>query len=723
MGLCMGLKKYFVSSLVVASMLFAEELGIINVESSTIDDKFDNKKTEVSNTSTISGTDVDNEHIDNINQVLRGITGITSEVTTGDSLKIHIRGVENQMYMGEKPGVAVVIDGVPVFERTGSVNIDLDNIESIKVIKGGASYLFGDDALSGAVVITTKRGAKYNNSFFSSEFGSYGYSKLLARQGFSNDKFNAHIQISQRKSDGYHEDSDYLSKYLNGKVQYYIDDTSDLTFGLEMSKREKDSHGTVGGVTEANTNPKSIFTGNMESRDYTRNFDVELQKYFLTYSKDFENNSNLLLNAYIYKDDTTFMSRPQEYDATGVKKTTYTDDDYVYDNDYSQIQKGIKAEYRLSFDSSAMLLGLDLRDNNYKNRTTYRVAQRLTFRPPHRYASVGDDSSNNDTDESVYAIYGEYKYAFTSDFSMTTNLRYDKIKLDYTDSKSNSLKKEFDVFSYRLGANYQLASDWTLYANYSTGFRAPTISQLFAGDVTTYGATINNPDLKPEKADNYEIGVRAKYSGIIYDLSLFMIDRKDFIMKSTGNYGGNSKTEYSWENIGGARHTGLEFSAKGKLIDDLSMGLAYTYLDAKYTKYDTFVMDLYANGLKTYSPTDNTIPRTPKHRVNLALDYQITPSLIANANIESVSKYYADDLNTLEIEEHTTLDMGLRYTTKISKYEVSLFAKVENVFDKHYYNSARASGDRDENGVFDYEDLSITVNQGRFYSAGLSLKF
>jgi len=719
MGLFMGLKRYFVSSLVVASMLFAEELGIINVESSTIDDKFDNKKTEVSNTSTVSGTDIDSAHVDNINQVLRGITGLTSEVTTGDSLKIHIRGVENQMYMGEKPGVAVVIDGVPVFERTGRVNIDLDNIESIKVIKGGASYLFGDDALSGAVIITTKRGAKYNNSFFSSEFGSYGYSKLLARQGFSNDKFNAHIQISQRKSDGYHEDSDYLSKYLNGKVQYYIDDTSDLTFGMELSKREKDSHGTVGGVTQADSNPKSVFDGDMESRDYTRDYSVELQKYFLTYSKDFENNSNLLLNAYIYKDDTTFMSRPQEYDATGTKQTTYTDDDYVYDNDYSQIQKGIKAEYRLSFDSFAMLLGLDLRENNYKNKTIYRVAQKPSrFSPP---VFAGDESSNNDTDESVYAVYGEYKYAFTSNFSMTTNLRYDKIKLDYTDSSANSLNKEFDVFSYRLGANYQLASDWTLYTNYSTGFRAPTISQLFAGDVSTYGETKNNPDLKPEKADNYEIGVRAKYSGIIYDLSLFMIDRKDFIMKTSGNYGDTDTTDM-WANVGGARHTGLEFSAKGRLLDDLSMGLAYTYLDAKYTDYKTFGID-FGGTVTNFDVTDNTIPRTPKHRVNLALDYQITPSLLVNANIESVSKYYADDLNRLEIEEHTTLDLELNYSFKLSSYEFNLFGKVENVFDKHYYNSARASGDRDENGVFDYEDLSLTVNQGRFYSAGLSLKF
>ena len=87
--------------------------------------------------------------------------------------------------MGERPGVAVVIDGVPVFERTGRVNIDLDNIESIKVIKGGASYLFGDDALSGAVIITTKRGANYDNIHLSGEVGSFDYRKALARTGFA----------------------------------------------------------------------------------------------------------------------------------------------------------------------------------------------------------------------------------------------------------------------------------------------------------------------------------------------------------------------------------------------------------------------------------------------------------------------------------------------------------------------------------------------------------
>lgn len=713
-----------------------EDLGEIHIYSSTIDDKFEAKKGEASSVTTISGEKVDEAHATNIHEVLRSIPGITSEVTTGDSLKIHIRGVENQMYMGEKPGVAVVIDGVPVFERTGSVNIDLDNIESIKVIKGGASYLFGDDALSGAVIITTKKGAKYDHNFASVEKGSFGYQKLLARTGYANDDLSFHLQASERKADGYHEDSDYAAKYLNGKLQYYIDETSDVTFGAEYSKREKDSHGTVGGATEARTNPKSVYLGDQDSRDYTRGYDVELGKFFATYSKDFEDNSNLLVNTYIYTDDTEFMSSPQTKDANGTKQAYFDDDDYVYNNFYEQTQRGVKSEYRTASESHATLLGLDLRANEYKNKTTYRVPQALVvYGGPHAgvtpdYYQPGDFNSDSATDEKVFALYGEYKYALSKKLSVTSNLRYDLIKLDYADYRDNAFKEDFKVWSYRLGTNYQFNDTASLYANFSTGFRAPTVNQLYAGDVSAWGDTQNNPDLDPEKSLNYEIGFRTIQHGITYDISLFQLDREDYIMKTTGNYGNSDGSIVEmWDNIGGARHRGLELAASGKMMEDLSFNLTYTYLDAKYTDYKNFGI---AMGESTswasapvyyYDVTGNRIPRTSKHQVNLITEYRATDHLKFTTEINAKSSYYADDLNQIKVGGHATLDLGVDYKTKLNGYEVSMFARADNLFDKQYYSTARSSSDRNEDGIFDAEDLSITVNPGRMITAGLSMKF
>ncbi|MDY0121585.1 MAG: TonB-dependent receptor [Sulfurimonas sp.] len=724
--------KILLSALCASALqLGATDLGLIHVESSTIDDKFETKMSEVSNTSTISGERVDDSHVENLQQVLQSIPGVTTTTSTGDSLKIHLRGVENQMYMGEKPGVAIVIDGVPVFERTGSVNIDLDNIENVKVIKGGASYLFGDDALSGAIIITTKKGAKYNHNFATAEAGSYGYKKLLARTGYANEDLSFHIQASQRSADGYWENSDYDAKYLNGKLQYYLDDTSDITFGMEYSQREKDSHGTVGGATQAQINPESIYTGDQQSRDYTRKFDVELLKLFLTYSKDFENNSNLLVNGYLYTDDTQFISSPQTRNGSGAKDATLGDEDYVYDNDYSQIQRGIKSEYRSSFESFATLLGVDLRANSYENEVKYKVNQALITYGPFGsvtpdYYQAGDFKSNDTTDENIYAIYGEYKQALSDKLTATANLRYDKIKLDYKDYEQNNFKNQFNVYSYRIGANYQVGEKSTFYANYSTGFRAPTVRQLYAGDLSSWGSTANNPDLKPEKSHNYEIGFRTIQSKINYDIALFQIDRKDFIMKSSGNYG-DTDTEDMWANIGGAKHRGLELSVNGKATQELFFNLAYTYLDAYYTQYDSFGMDLDGNPntnvVTFFNVTDNTIPRTSKHQLNTILEYIPITGLKVGAEMNFKSNYFADDLNRIRIPSHAVYNITSSYKKKFADTTFEVFARIDNLFNKDYYQTARASGDRNDDGVFDAEDLSITVNQGRVYRAGMSVKF
>ncbi len=154
-----------------------QKMDEVLVTSTTIDDRFASKRDEPSSVHVISGQTVDAQRPENMIELLQSIPGVTADISSGDEIKIKLRGVENQRYMGEKPGVAIVIDGVPVFERTGKVNVDLDNIESIRVIKGGASYLFGEDALIGAVIITTKRGAKYKGVTVAADVGSYDYNR------------------------------------------------------------------------------------------------------------------------------------------------------------------------------------------------------------------------------------------------------------------------------------------------------------------------------------------------------------------------------------------------------------------------------------------------------------------------------------------------------------------------------------------------------------------
>jgi iron complex outermembrane receptor protein len=64
-----------------------------------------------------------------------------------------------------------------------------------------------------------------------------------------------------------------------------------------------------------------------------------------------------------------------------------------------------------------------------------------------------------------------------------------------------------------------------------------------------------------------------------------------------------------------------------------------------------------------------------------------------------------------------------KHSRKWGDVSVDMFARIDNVLDKFYFNTARVSADRNYDKVYNQEDLSLTVNPGRVYTAGLSLKF
>ncbi|MEN6585890.1 MAG: TonB-dependent receptor [Sulfuricella sp.] len=731
-----------------------QKMDEVVVTSTTIDDRFESRRNDPTNVNVIDGKKVDDAHVENIMQVLQAIPGVTADVSSGDEIKIKLRGIENQRYMGEKPGVAVVIDGVPVFERTGKVNIDLDNIESIKVIKGGASYLFGDDGLSGAVIITTKRGAKYAGLTLGADIGSYNYNKEVARVGFAGEKGSGHLQVSNRKSDDYYFQSAYQTQYLDGNFQYYLSDTSDLSFGFETSQREKDKHGSVTGATQAALDP----TGTV-GRDYARKFNVDLQKLNLTYSNNYDTKSNVLLSAYEFRDHTVFWSAPQRVDANGVTVPNSNTDAYTTNNDYRQVQRGLKGEWRSGRDNLGWLAGLDVRRNNYQNLNTYlldfcsRTGAGCAPANLNRAGSVIQDDS---VDENVNAIYGELKFAPTKPLTLTFNGRHDNIGLDYTSKQVNTApgtfftpppqSRTFNVDSWRGGVNYAVNDSLGVYGNISTGFRAPSIDQLYRGSISpTGGKTANNENLKPEQALNYEIGLRSRSDllgiAVDWDAALFQIDRKDYIMATTGQYGGTSTTYVEkYDNIGGVRNRGFELSLRSDRKREFYADLAYTYISAYFTRYDQFVQVLgspYAPGTiyQVYNNTGRHVPRVPTHALNTTVTWQARQDLRIGLEMDARSGSWADEINQNKLPGRTLFNLLANYDLKINPAgtakgtKLSLFARIDNLFDRDYWVTARGTNDSANyitgayDRVYNANDPSIIVGRPRTWSVGISATF
>jgi len=704
----------------------------ITIESSTIDDKFDAKMLEVSTTATIESKELEDFHAQNIAEVLNTIPGVTVRINEGDSNKIHIRGIAAETYMGEKPGVAIVIDGVPVQERAGSVNLDSDNIENIKIIKGGASYLYGNDAIAGAVIITTKKPKGVNEGFVTTEAGSYGYQKHVARYIGSTEDFAFEAQGSYKASDGYWENSDYWAKSFNGKFQYYIDDSSDITLGLDKSTRYENDTGsithTVDGVNQIETNPTSI--GEV---GYATMYDIDLSKYFLTYSKDFEDDSNLMAQIYQYEDTTT--NRNGAFD--GIPDNGLLRDDHLYNAYANTLQRGLKSEYRMDGDKIASMLGVDIARNKTKKNTKDRVdavVRGTTY-------TIGNLRSNTESEENINAVYGELKYKVSEKILTSLNARLDKISYDYTNHlTAESWDKDFTEPSYRLGATYKVKENSVIYTNVSTGFRVPTLDQIYAGDMITStrtGTYSNNTGIKTEKTYNYEIGFRNKSGMFSYEVSIYQLNRDDVIGRNSGNYASTQGIDVNYDNMSDVRNRGLELSLRSDNNRDFSFVFNYTYLDSKYTRYDEYNLilneagtDLDGNGRTSddyvegvYDLSGNSVPRISKHTIFLEGNYRATPDLTLTADVNYRSSQFADELNRVKVDGYSIVNLRTKYNIKISSFDIELFAKVDNVLDKQYYMMPRATGDRNDDGVYDVRDMGLTVNPGRLYLAGLSATF
>lgn len=741
-------RKYLVLpvAMICINCSFASEeqsyiLKTVTTYSSAISDRFDSTQQNPSSSTFISGEEIDDQHAKNIQEILRGIPGITSDLYgDGDGIKIKIRGIDNQRYYGEQPGVAIVIDGVPIFERTGKVNIDLDNIESIRVVKGGASYLYGEDALAGAVIITTKGAKDKNDISLGYEQGSFGYNKELLSANFSQSILSGRFQYSKRETDGYHYLSNRDSESYSVNFNLNLSDNSRLKFNYEGIDLFRDGNGYVKGVTQAKDDPKA----KNATRGYSRNTDTDLKRFNLTYSYDFSDTGSLSLIGYQFKDKTSFWSAPVRFDGLGKPVPNSSYDAYANITNYEQTQRGAKLEIKESFGNLALMGGLDFRDDQFEDITSAKQDYKHSPSPFAPVIKQGTVTSKGERTERTKAAYTELKYALTDFTTLTGNYRFDHIALNDEDKltfeKSDS---SFDISSWRLGIDQSLTDRTSVYAGVSTGFRTPTLSQLST-----------NNSIDPEHTRNYEIGVRSEQPILGWNTSIngsiFHLRRKDFITDVVErDPSGARDTKY--ENIGDVVSQGIELALSTGIKNNLSFDLAYTYLDSYYKKYDDFYLALgnsrgtevnsydqltNPNGqvyFKHYNNKNNQVPRTPKHSANFRTHWHLHKDFYLTAEADYKSSSYADEINQEKIKQRTLLNLTANYKTNLRIFgrtdsQINAFLKVENVTNKKYYSSVYGSQDSAGiNGIFDgvynSEDLSIIVDPGRTWSTGLTVRF
>jgi iron complex outermembrane receptor protein len=178
--------------------------------------------------------------------------------------------------------------------------------------------------------------------------------------------------------------------------------------------------------------------------------------------------------------------------------------------------------------------------------------------------------------------------------------------------------KTFSKTSSRIGASYSFINEFNLFANWSQGFVPPSTEEL-ASNPEGYSGF--NTHLVPATSMGYEIGARGFFSDIIYyEITGFIMDTENdfFRFKQSGR--GNQEVFYG--NAGNSRRYGVETFISYKILHNLSLQLAYTYADYRYTSATVDPVYTDTNYVLTTPPAPGQyLPNSPRHQLYSEIVY------------------------------------------------------------------------------------------------------
>lgn len=200
---------------------------------------------------------------------------------------------------------------------------------------------------------------------------------------------------------------------------------------------------------------------------------------------------------------------------------------------------------------------------------------------------------------STSGIYGSYKINFTPKFTFTTGLRYSYNTLnatfDTTFIKFPYKKAELKdgAFTGNMGLVYRPAETWQLNGNVSTGYRMPNVDDIGKLFESVPGnVTVPNPDLKPEYAWNFEVGIVKNISQKFrLELNGFHTILNDAIVRRPTTFNGQDSIIFdgvksrveALQNVAKATVWGFQASVEYYIIKDLSVQTHANWISGKET--------------------------------------------------------------------------------------------------------------------------------------------
>ena len=515
--------------------------------------------------------------------------------------------------------ILLVIDGVRMnnaIYRSGNlqniISIDALSTQTAEVIFGPGSLIYGSDAIGGVMDFHTL------NAGFSKDKKMLVSGSALARYSTANNEntFHADINVGWKKLS-------LLSSFSYSK----FDDLKMGKHGGQDSYLRPEYVERINGIDSIvqNSNPRVQRFSGYEQINFlqkirykpTENFDIQ---YSFTYAGTGDaprydrliqyRTGKLRFAEWNYG---PMLWRMHNLQLLHSKKNVLYDDARVtiaYQNyDESRIDRTRASTTRNIQSEKVNAISINFDANKKLGKGE------LFYGAEYVYNKVGSFGSKTNINTNVQApaisrypdgstwsttgIYGSYKQNILPVLTLTGGLRYSYntlnasfdttfIKFPYKEAKIKD-----GAFTGNLGLVYRPAEGWQINGNASTGYRMPNVDDIGKLFESAPGnVTVPNPDLTPEYAWNFEVGiVKTINQKLKVELNGFHTILNDAIVRRPTTFNGQDSIVFdgvksrveSLQNVAKATIWGFQASMQYYFIKDLSIQTHANWITGKET--------------------------------------------------------------------------------------------------------------------------------------------
>jgi len=580
---------------------------------------------------------------------------LTSSTTNPAGIQVEARGFSNGG--GNGSSLLVQVNGRRVNQADSTLTdwalIELDEIESIEIVRGPASALYGDNAVGGIINIRTRPVEGPPRATLRGRVGRYETGQGSLRAAATAGPVTGSLFVNGVTTSAYRHGADFDSHDVKGSVQTQLGDRALLGASGGVYHDERGYPGyllqeqldTLGRRAQ---DPQSVGTGSeVDSRYIDGWLDAVLAENVLLRIQPY----------YRWRDDAANVI----YAFGEISNTDIRTKSSIGVDAHLQVDQPLLGR------SNRLIVGLD-------------VLLEDTDRTDAWDSAYGTTLQAADNEKNVYAGFLQEEFNLTETLLLSAGVRFDRAEYDLSivdlldPANHERTDPAFSIWSPKAALTWRFLPGGSTYFSYSRGFRLPSFDEASPA-LAFAGPEI--PDLKAQISDSFELGGKWRSELVDAWLTLYWMEVKNEIILNPllgcdplfGCQGEN-------DNFERVRHRGIELGLALQVVKWLRVYANYTFEDVVVTEEEVASLE------------DARMPITPKHRGNLGFVARLPYDVEFTTHASLVSeRILANDFDRQaeKLDPYATLDFLLAWRPSFGEHlEGALTLAVLNVTGDEY---------------------------------------